>query len=101
MSSEPRREIDSRPTGERMLDRVRREAGAGARGRLRVYLGMAPGVGKTMAMLNEGHRRKERGTDVVIGFVETYNRPRTVETIGDLEVVPRRQIPYHGVTLEE
>jgi two-component system sensor histidine kinase KdpD len=84
-----------------MLDRIRRQAGAGARGRLRVYLGMAPGVGKTYAMLLEGHRRRQRGTDVVIGFVETYNRPRTIEAIGDLEVVPRKQIPYKGVTLEE
>jgi len=60
------------------------------RGRLRIYLGMAPGVGKTFAMLNEGRRRKSRGTDVVIGFVETYGRPNTIAQIGDLEVVPRR-----------
>jgi two-component system sensor histidine kinase KdpD len=84
-----------------MLDRVRRKAGAGARGRLRLYLGMAPGVGKTYAMLVEGHRRKTRGTDVVIGFVETYNRPETIQVIGDLEIVPRRLIPYKGVTLAE
>ena len=70
---------------------MRREAGSGARGRLRIYLGMAPGVGKTYAMLQEGHRRKERGTDVVIGFVETYGRPQTIEAIGDLEIVPRRR----------
>jgi two-component system sensor histidine kinase KdpD len=62
---------------------------------------MAPGVGKTYAMLNEGRRRKARGTDVVAGFVETYGRPRTVEALGDLEVVPRRQAVYNGVTLEE
>jgi len=92
---------DKRPTADEMLERVRREAGAGARGRLRVYVGMAPGVGKTFAMLNEGRRRKERGTDVVIGFVETYGRPHTSEAIGDLEIVPRRRIPYQGVTLEE
>jgi len=84
-----------------MLERVRRQAGAGARGRLRLYLGMAPGVGKTYAMLMEGHRRKERGTDVVIGFVETYGREKTIEAIGDLEIVPRKQIPYKGVILEE
>jgi len=80
---------------------VRREAGAGARGRLRVYLGMAPGVGKTYAMLMEGRRRKDRGTDVVVGFVETYGRPLTEQAIGDLEVIPRRKIEYKGVTLEE
>ena len=71
------------------------------RGRLRVYLGMAAGVGKTYAMLNEGRRRKARGTDVVIGYVETHHRPITEEQIGDLEVVPRKRIPYRGVTLEE
>ena len=92
---------DERPDADDILERVRREAGAGARGRLRIYLGMAPGVGKTVAMLNEGHRRKERGTDVVVGFVETYNRPKTIEAIGDLEVIPRKKIPYRGVVLEE
>jgi two-component system sensor histidine kinase KdpD len=92
---------DERPSPEEMLERVRREAGAGARGRLRVYLGMAPGVGKTFAMLNEGRRRKQRGTDVVVGFVETYGRPMTIEAIGDLEVLPRKKVPYKGVTLEE
>jgi len=92
---------DRRPTAEEMLERVRRKAGAGARGRLRVYLGMAPGVGKTYAMLMEGRRRKDRGTDVVVGFVETYGRPLTEQAIGDLEVIPRRKIEYKGVTLEE
>ena len=57
---------------------------------LRIYLGAAPGVGKTFAMLNEGHRRRERGSDVVVGFVETHGRERTAEQIGDLEVMPRR-----------
>jgi two-component system sensor histidine kinase KdpD len=71
------------------------------RGRLRVYLGMAAGVGKTYAMLNEGQRRKARGTDVVIGYVETHHRPITEQQIGTLEIVPRRRIPYRGVTLEE
>jgi two-component system sensor histidine kinase KdpD len=72
-----------------------------ARGRLRVYLGMAAGVGKTYAMLNEGRRRKERGTAVVIGYVETHRRPLTAQQIGDLEVIPRKKIEYRGVTLEE
>jgi two-component system sensor histidine kinase KdpD len=96
-----RAERDDRPSAEQMLERVRLQAGTGARGRLRVYLGMAPGVGKTYAMLNEGRRRKKRGTDVVVGFVETYNRPLTVEAIGDLEIVPRKKVEYKGVTLEE
>ena len=84
-----------------MLERVRTIAGEGAKGRLRIYLGMAPGVGKTFAMLNEGRRRKARGTDVVVGFVETYGRPRTIEAIGDLEIVPRKKIPYSGTVVEE
>ena len=68
------------------------------RGRLRVYLGAAPGVGKTFAMLDEGHRRAERGTDVVIGFVETHGRPTTEQQVGDLEVVPRRTVAYRGLS---
>ncbi len=72
-----------------------------ARGNLRVYLGAAPGVGKTFAMLNEGRRRHDRGTDVVVGYVETHGRARTVEQIGDLEVVPRKRVTYRGSEFEE
>ncbi|TME00426.1 MAG: hypothetical protein E6I76_00405, partial [Chloroflexi bacterium] len=71
------------------------------RGRLRVYLGAAPGVGKTFAMLREGRQRVSQGEDVVIGFVETYGRPRTLEAIGRLEVIPRLEVPYHGALLGE
>ncbi len=71
------------------------------RGELRIYVGYAAGVGKTFAMLGEGHRRRDRGTDVVIGFVETHGRPLTKEAIGDLEIVPRRQVAYRGSTFEE
>jgi two-component system, OmpR family, sensor histidine kinase KdpD len=73
----------------------------GSRGQLRIYLGSAAGVGKTFAMLNEGHRRRERGTDVVVAFVETHGRPHTAEQIGDLEIIPRVQIPYRGTHFEE
>lgn len=72
-----------------------------ARGKLRVYLGAAPGVGKTFAMLNEGRRRRDRGADVVVGYVETHGRPRTAEQIDGLEIVPRRVIEYRGATFEE
>jgi two-component system sensor histidine kinase KdpD len=71
------------------------------RGRLRIYVGYAAGVGKTLAMLNEGHRRRERGTDVVVGLVETHGRPRTIEELGDLEVVPRTRFEYRGTAFEE
>ena len=73
----------------------------GTRGRLRVYLGAAPGVGKTYAMLGEGHRRLERGTDVVVGFVETHGRAHTAEQVEGLEVVPRRTMSYRGATFTE
>jgi two-component system sensor histidine kinase KdpD len=71
------------------------------RGRLRIYLGMAAGVGKTYAMLNEGRRRQARGTDVVIGYVEAHKRPLTEQQIGDLPVIPRQRLTYRGITLEE
>ena len=77
------------------------ETGAVRRGRLRIYLGAAPGVGKTFAMLGEGRRRVARGTDVVVGFVETHGRPGTTEQIGDLEVVPRRRVTHRGAGFEE
>ena len=70
-------------------------------GALRVYLGAAPGVGKTYRMLEEGHRRRERGTDVVVGFVETHGRPFTEAMIADLEVLPRKTITYRGAAFTE
>jgi two-component system, OmpR family, sensor histidine kinase KdpD len=70
-------------------------------GHFRLYLGAAAGVGKTYAMLNEAHRRKHRGTDVVIGFIECHRRPNTEDLIGDLEVVPRRAVEYRGTLFEE
>ncbi|MCW2492660.1 MAG: sensor histidine kinase KdpD [Frankiales bacterium] len=71
------------------------------RGRLRVYLGAAPGVGKTFKMLDEGNRRLERGTDVVIAFVETHGREHTAERIGDLPVLARKTVTYRGAQFEE
>ncbi|HSQ18944.1 MAG TPA: histidine kinase, partial [Blastocatellia bacterium] len=71
------------------------------RARLRVYIGAAPGVGKTYQMLEESHLLKKQSLDVVIGFVETYGRADTETMIGDLETVPRKKIEYRGVILEE
>lgn len=71
------------------------------RGRLRVYLGAAPGVGKTYAMLGEARRRAERGTDVVVGIVETHGRAHTAAMLDGLEVVPRQPMSYRGAELEE
>ncbi|MGY1652183.1 ATP-binding protein [Geodermatophilus sp. SYSU D01119] len=75
--------------------------GGVGRGTLRVYLGAAPGVGKTFAVLGEAHRRAARGADVVVGLVETHGRPRTAEQLEGLEVLPRRQVAHRGVVLEE
>src|SRR5580700_2428817 len=75
--------------------------GKGNPGKLRIYLGSAAGVGKTYAMLCEGHRRAERGADVVVGFVETHGRPHTAALIDGLEVIPRARLPYRDTTFEE
>ena len=72
-----------------------------ARGRLGVYLGAAPGVGKTYEMLLEGHRQRDQGVDCVIGFIEPHGRRATQALVNGLEVVPRRQVPYRGMVLPE
>src|ERR1700760_1305037 len=71
------------------------------RGELRIYLGAAPGVGKTFAMLGEGRRRAARGTDVVVGLVETHGRANTAALLEGLEVVPRRTVVHRGVELTD
>lgn len=71
------------------------------RGRLTVYLGAAPGVGKTYAMLGEARRRRDRGTDVVVGYVETHGRTQTLAQVEGLEVVPRRELAHRGATFTE
>jgi len=83
------------------LPRFADQAAPRGRGQLRIYLGSAAGVGKTYAMLGEGHRRAERGTDVVVAFVETHGRSHTAALIEGLEVVPRRRISYRGSSFEE
>src|SRR6516162_8295046 len=87
----------TRQSPEHFLTLIRQQQ----RGRLKVYLGFAAGVGKTYEMLQFGHDLKRRGVDVVIGFVETHGRADTAAQIGELEQVPRRRIEYHGVVLEE
>jgi two-component system sensor histidine kinase KdpD len=85
----------------RSPDAILAELQQDSRARLRVYIGAAPGVGKTYSMLQDAHALRAKGIDVVIGFVETYGRADTEAQVGDLEVVPRRKIAYRGVTLEE
>jgi len=91
MSEQPRR------SAEDWLATLERES----RARLRIYIGAAPGVGKSYEMLRDAHGFRSEGIDVVIGLVETYGRAETDAQIGDLEVIPRRRIEYRGVTLEE
>src|SRR3954447_5360682 len=72
-----------------------------ARGELRIFLGAAPGVGKTYTMLEEAHRRAERGTDVVVALVETHGRRHTAAMLADLETVPRHTLRYRGTEFAE
>jgi two-component system sensor histidine kinase KdpD len=85
------------PAPERFLDLIRKQQ----RGKLKIHLGFAAGVGKTYRMLQEGHLLKKQGEDVVIGYVEPHDRPDTISQIGDLEQIPPRKIDYHGITLPE
>lgn len=88
---------DRRPTADALLARIKEKD----RARLRIYIGAAPGVGKTYEMLQEAHALRARGLDVVVGYVETYGRRETEAQLKDLEIVPRRNVEHHGVTLEE
>jgi two-component system sensor histidine kinase KdpD len=78
-----------------------REGRGTPRGQLRIYLGAAAGVGKTFAMLSEGHRRAERGADVVVAYAETHGRPHTAALLDGLEVIPRKKLTYRGAPFEE
>ena len=82
-------------------DALLKEAQRAGRGRLKVFLGMAPGVGKTYQMLQQAARRKAQGLDVLVGVVETHGRPETQALLADLEVLPRKPIDHRGRTLME
>jgi two-component system sensor histidine kinase KdpD len=84
-------------TAESILARVRQEG----RARLRVYIGAAPGVGKTYKMLEDAHELKRQGSDVVIALIEPHGRADTLALVGDIEQLPQRQLEYRGVTLKE
>src|ERR1700674_2431485 len=86
-----------KPTPDDFLAIIRRQQ----LGKLKIYLGPCPGVGKTFHMLVEGNRLRKQGVDVVIGYVEPHERPETTAQIGELEIVPARLIKYHGITLNE
>ena len=88
---------DQRPTADALLARIKDQDKA----RLRIYIGAAPGVGKTYEMLQEAHALRARGLDIVVGFVETYGRRDTEAQLKDLEIVARHKVDYRGVTMEE
>ena len=87
----------ARPSGEQLLAKIQSEQ----RARLRIYIGAAPGVGKTYSMIEDAHALRREGVDVVIGLVETHGRAETQAKLGDLEVIPRKKVEYRGVVLEE
>jgi two-component system, OmpR family, sensor histidine kinase KdpD len=89
----------TRPSPDALLEAARREERT--RGRLKVFLGAAPGVGKTYEMLTIGRARLKAGADVVVGVVETHGRAETEALLDGFEVIPRRAVPYHGTVLEE
>lgn len=89
--------IEQLRTGDALLERLKERE----RPRLRIYIGAAPGVGKTYTMLQAAHALRERGLDVVAGFIETYGRADTEAQIKDLEVIPRHRLDYRGVVMEE
>lgn len=94
-----RRDPEQRPSPEALLEAARREEGAS--GKLKIFVGAAPGVGKTYEMLESAHARCKAGIDVVVGFVETHGRPETEALVRGLEVVPRKRLEYRGQIVEE
>jgi two-component system sensor histidine kinase KdpD len=94
-----RRDPEQRPSPEALLEAARREESAA--GKLKIFVGAAPGVGKTYEMLQSAHARRKAGVDVVVGFVETHGRVETEALLRGLEVIPRRKLDYRGQALEE
>ena len=97
--ADERRNSDSRPSPDALLEAVQREEARA--GKLRIFVGAAPGVGKTYEMLQQARARKKDGCDVVVGVVETHGRKETEALLDGLEVVPRRRIEYKGQWLDE
>src|SRR5579862_2645133 len=91
--------MERRPNPDELLKRVQAEESG--RGKLKLFFGASPGVGKTYAMLEAAQQRRKEGVDVVVGIVETHGRAETAALLKDLEVLPRRGLEYKGVTLEE
>jgi len=92
---------EPRPDPDQLLAQVQADEKAAARGKLKIFLGYAAGVGKTYAMLEAAHQRRTQGLDLVIGYVETHQRTETEAKLAGLEIIPRKTIEYHGVNLPE
>src|SRR5262245_61102047 len=97
--ADQRRDPDQRPSPDALLEAARREESR--TGKLRIFVGAAPGVGKTYTMLETAHARKKDGYDIVVGIVETHGRKETEAMVEGLEVIPRRRVEYKGQWLEE
>jgi two-component system, OmpR family, sensor histidine kinase KdpD len=97
--TDPRRDLDQRPSPEALLAQAQREESAA--GKLKIFVGAAPGVGKTYKMLEEARAKRKDGVDVVVGVVETHGRAETEALLEGLDVIPRRRVDYRGRTLEE
>ena len=97
--ADQRRDSDQRPSPEALLEAARREERRA--GRLKIFVGAAPGVGKTYEMLQQARARKQDGYDIVVGVVETHGRKETEALLDGLEIVPRRALDYKGQSLEE
>ncbi|RYG43187.1 sensor histidine kinase KdpD, partial [bacterium] len=93
--------LRERPDPDALLREIQRESGERVRGRLKIFLGASAGVGKTYAMLSEAHEQRERGIDLLVGYVETHGRRETEALMEGLERLPRREIDYKGVRVEE
>ena len=96
---DPRPDSEQRPSPDALLEVARREESPA--GKLKIFVGAAPGVGKTYEMLQDAHARKRDGYDVVVGVVETHGRKETETLLADLEIIPRQRIDYKGRWLEE
>src|ERR1700739_4856161 len=99
MAQQERRDPEQRPSPEALLETARREDSQA--GRLKIFVGAAPGVGKTYEMLQSAHARIQAGVDVVVGVVETHGRVETEALLRGLEVIPRKRIEYKDQILEE
>jgi two-component system sensor histidine kinase KdpD len=92
---------DNRPNPDALLAAIQTAERRGKRGKLKIFLGMAPGVGKTYAMLKDARAEEAQGVDVVVGLVETHGRAETLALLDGLQIAPRRKVDYRGATLEE